>query len=69
MEGIFEALLQVLVEIVFAIVEEIVGGLFEYTCSPDFWSFLSRNQPESISFSNEIITLEIFNHNKETIKK
>ena len=69
MEGIFEALLQILVEIVFGIFEEIVGGVIDYIFSSDFWNFLSRNQTESRSFSNELITLEIINYNKEIVKK
>jgi hypothetical protein len=59
MEGIFEALLQLLVEIVFEIVGEIVGATIEYTVSSDFWDFLNRNLPAIVSFSDEIITLDI----------
>jgi hypothetical protein len=69
MEGIFEVLLQILVEVVFGIVEEIVGGLIEHVVSGDFWNFPNRRLSESTSFSNEIITLDIFNHNKEIFKK
>jgi len=69
MEGIFEALLQVLVEIVFEIVGELVWGPIEHIVSSDFWSFYNCKLPTSNSFSNEIITLDITNQNKEIFKK
>ena len=66
MEGIFEALLQLLVEIAFEIVGAIAEGLIEFISSSDFWN---RKQPITGSFSNEIITLDIQNYNKEIFKK
>jgi hypothetical protein len=69
MEGIVEALLQLLVEIAFEIVGAIAEGLIEFICSSDFWNFFNRPLPERDSFSSEIITLDIFNQNKEILKK
>lgn len=69
MEGIFEALLQFLVEIVFEVVGEIVAGMIEYAISSDFWDFLSRKLPATVSFSDEITALDILNQNKESFKK
>lgn len=61
MEGIVEALLQVLVEIVFEIVGEIVGGMIEYIASFEFLGSSNRKLPTTVSFSDEIITLDILN--------
>ncbi len=69
MEGIFEAPLQFFVELVFETVGEIVGGMVEYIFSSDFSHFLNRNLPFTASFSDEIITLDILNQNKETFTK
>ena len=59
MEGIFEALLQFLIETVFEIAVEIIGGMFEYIISFDFSGFLNRRLPGTVSFSDEITTLHI----------
>lgn len=69
MEGILEALLQLLVEIAFEIVGAIAEGLIEFIKSLDFWNFFNRKQPVNSLFSNEIITLDIHIHNKEIFKK
>lgn len=66
MEGIFEALLQFFVEIVFEVVGEIVGAMIEYVVSSDFWNFLTGKPHVTVSFSDEIIPLDILNQNKET---
>ena len=63
MEGIFEALLQFLVEIVYEVIGEIVGELINYLVSSDFWDSLNRKLPVTVSFSDEIITLDILNRN------
>lgn len=71
MEGIFEALLYFVFELVSEIVGEIVGaileGVFESILSGDFLTYFYRKLPESASISNEIISLGILNHNKENL--
>jgi hypothetical protein len=73
MEAIFETLLQFLAEIVFEIIKEVIGeiftGMIEYVTSIDFSGILNRNFLANVSFSEEIITLDILNQNKETIKQ
>ena len=71
MEAIFEALLYFAFELVSEIAGEIFGtileGVFESILSGDFLTYLNRNLPESASISNEIISLNILNQNKETL--
>lgn len=71
MEAIFEALLYFAFELISEIVEEIFGEMLEVFIesifSGNFLAYLNHNLPESASISNEIISLNILNQNKEIL--
>jgi len=62
MEGIFEAILQFLVEIVFETIAELIGRVVEETISHTNYLGSQNNLSNKISSSKEIISLNISNY-------